>query len=159
MKKAALLSQGLGIGLLLALSATTPTDAQQAPASAARAVTYLNQAWSQEDREWYYQFSQGSTTISYDFYLNMEVAGSQELFRSDANSERYGLIPQAPNPRLQSGWVAGRPRQDSDSDAATEERRESGEFIGPNCAACHKGQLNYKGGASASMAASATRST
>ena len=78
-------------GIVLA----APASAQQAPASAAgQSVIYLNQAWSQEDREWYYHFSQGSAVLSYDIYLNLEVAGSQDLFRSDANSERYGLIPQ-----------------------------------------------------------------
>ena len=77
-----------------------PQCAQQAPPSAAsQPVIYLNQAWSQEDREWYYNFSQGSAVISYDIFLNLEVAGSQDLFRSDANSERYGLVPQAANPR------------------------------------------------------------
>jgi hypothetical protein len=65
-------------------------------------VIYLDQGWSQEDREWYYNFSQGSSAISYDIFLNLEVAGSQELFRSDANTERYGLVPslrtRAPTP-------------------------------------------------------------
>src|SRR5580704_18451736 len=60
-------------------------------------VIYLNQAWSQDDREWYYHFSQGSAVLSYDIFLNLEVANSQELFRSDANSIRYGLIPEGPN--------------------------------------------------------------
>ena len=31
--------------------------------------------------------------MSYDVFLNLEVANRQELFRSDANSERYGLHP------------------------------------------------------------------
>src|SRR6516164_4368662 len=60
-------------------------------------VIYLNQAWSQEDREWYYNFAQGANVLSYDIFLNLEVADGQELFRSDANSERYGLIPQPPS--------------------------------------------------------------
>ena len=60
-------------------------------------IIYLNQAWSQEDREWYYHFSQGSAVLAYDIYLNLEVAGSQDLFRSDANSVRYGLIPDPAN--------------------------------------------------------------
>ena len=74
-----------GIGSWLALSAFASASAQQAPADP---VIYLNQAWSQADRERYYQISQGSTMLSYDIFLNLEVAGSQELFRSDANSER-----------------------------------------------------------------------
>ena len=50
------------------------------PASAAaqtasdQSVIYLNQAWSQDDREWYYHFSQGSAVLSYDIFLNLEVA-------------------------------------------------------------------------------------
>src|SRR5271165_6917193 len=59
---------------------------EPAPQSSDDSVTYLDQAWPQADREWYYQMSQGSTVISYDIFLNLEVAGSQELFRSDANS-------------------------------------------------------------------------
>ena len=57
-------------------------------------VIFLDQAWSQADRDTYYWISQGSQIMSYDIFLNLEVAGGQELFRSDANSERYGLIPQ-----------------------------------------------------------------
>jgi len=52
--------------------------------SADNSVIYLNQAWSQDDREWYYNFSQGSAVLSYDIFLNLEIAGGQDLFRSDA---------------------------------------------------------------------------
>ena len=82
---------GAFIALTAAVSAQTadPKDG----------VIYLDQGWSQADRETYYQIAQGSEAFAYDIYLNLEVAGSQELFRSDANSERYGLIPQAANPQ------------------------------------------------------------
>lgn len=86
MKKAI---QKLSFGSLLALSAAVPTSAQQATAPA-EPVIYLNQAWSQADREMYYQISQSSSVLDYDIFLNLELANSQELFRSDANSERYG---------------------------------------------------------------------
>ena len=76
------------MGLVCALAAAQPSH---------DAVIYLDQAWSQGDREWYYNFSQGSSVLSYDIFLNLELADSQELFRSDANSERYGLIPQPAN--------------------------------------------------------------
>src|SRR5262245_29762543 len=78
----------------LALTLTLTTAARLSPAAAQTNddVIYLNQAWSQDDREWYYHFSQGSAILSYDIFLNLEVAGGQELFRSNANSERYGLI-------------------------------------------------------------------
>jgi hypothetical protein len=79
----------------LGIFSPKPATAQ----SADDKVIYLDQAWSQTDREMFYQTPQGSSISSYDIFLNLEVAGSQELFRSDANSERYGLIPQAANPR------------------------------------------------------------
>src|SRR5215831_954846 len=72
------------------LSIRTPAAAQ----SSNNSVIYLNQAWSQDDRDWYYHFSQGSAVLSYDIFLSLEVADGQELFRSDANSQRYGLIPE-----------------------------------------------------------------
>jgi hypothetical protein len=72
----------LGLGSLLA----APAIAQQAPSSAGtQPVTYLNQAWSQDDREWYYHFSQGSAVIAYDIFLNLEVANGQPAVRSDCN--------------------------------------------------------------------------
>src|SRR5262245_62704372 len=82
------------IVVLLALTLSLATAARLSPATAQTSnnVIYLNQAWSQDDREWYYHFSQGSAVLSYDIFLNLEVAGGQELFRSNANSERYGLI-------------------------------------------------------------------
>src|SRR5262249_15343460 len=84
----------LGVGSLLA----APAIAQQPPSPAGtQPVIYLDQAWSQGDREWYYNFSQGSAVIAYDIFLNLEVPGGQDLFRSDGNLVRYGLIPTAAN--------------------------------------------------------------
>jgi hypothetical protein len=76
-----------GEAALLALSAAVAMSAQQAgtPQASSDPVIYLNQAWSQDDREWYYHFSQGSAFLSYDIYLNLELAGSQDLLRSGAS--------------------------------------------------------------------------
>ena len=112
------------------VSAQTPGDA----------VIYLDQGWSQADRELYYQIPQGSVIASYDIFTNMEVAGSQELFRSDANSARFGLIPQAANPRTNpDGFPVGVAKN------VVTEGRWKGVTVGPNCALCHTAQLMYKG--------------
>ena len=63
-----------------------------------RLVILLDQAWSKEDREWYYNFSQGSAVISYDLFLNIEAADSQDLFRNGLSGPRYGLVPQPVSP-------------------------------------------------------------
>jgi hypothetical protein len=87
---------------VLALSLFSGCVLAQRPSPAAAQtsdnVIYLNQAWSQDDREWYYHFSQGSAApLSYEIFLNLEAAGSQQLFRSDSNIVRYGLIPEPAN--------------------------------------------------------------
>jgi hypothetical protein len=105
-------------------------------------VTYLNQAWSQDDREWYYHFSQGSAIIPYDIFLNLEIADGQELFRSDANSARYGLVPDAPNWINPDGLPIGISKT---TVAAPIKGWPAGDYVGLTCAACHEGQLDYKG--------------
>ncbi len=103
-------------------------------------VIFLDQGWSQADRELFYQTPQGSSIASYDIFMNLEVAGSQELFRSDANSARFGLIPQAANPRTNpDGFPVGVTKN------VVTEGRWKGETVGPNCAVCHTAQLMYKG--------------
>jgi len=122
---------------LFVFSVAAPASAQQAPADP---VVFLNQAWSQADRETYYQIPQGARMLPYDIFVNLEVSGSQELFRSDANSERLGLIPQPVNPQTNpDGFPVGLAR------TVFTEGRWKGDFVGPTCAACHEAQLNYKG--------------
>src|SRR5262245_28266561 len=131
--------------LSLALTLTLATAAGLSPATAQTSdnVIYLNQAWSQDDREWYYHFSQGSAILSYDIFLNLEVAGGQELFRSNANSERYGLITE---PQRSKYNPDGLPIGITKSTLATAVGDwPAGDYVGPTCALCHQTQLNYKG--------------
>jgi hypothetical protein len=103
-------------------------------------VVYLDQAWSRADREIFYQISQGSEVIGYDIFLNLEVADSEALFRSDTNSERYGLIPQGANLRANPDALAI-----GLSKTVVTKGRWKGEYVGLTCAACHTAQLTYKG--------------
>jgi hypothetical protein len=103
-------------------------------------VVYLDQGWSKEVREGYYHISQGSTVFPYDIFLNLEVAGGQELFRSNANSERYGFTPDPADPQTNpDGLPVGL------SKTVTAEGPWKGEDVGLTCAACHNTQLYYKG--------------
>ncbi len=127
-----LLSLASAVGLLVRNSA--------AAQSAGEPIIYLDQAWSQADRETYYQIPQGSQVIAYDIFLNLEVASSEELFRSDANSDRYGLIPQAANSRTNpDGLPIGLTK------TVFTEGHWKGETVGLTCAACHNSQLYYQG--------------
>ncbi len=103
-------------------------------------VIYLDQAWSQADRDFYYNTSQGSAVMDYAVFVNLELADSQDLFRSDRNSDRYGMITQPANPRTNpDGLPVGLAKW------VVTDSRWKGEYIGLTCAACHNAQLNYKG--------------
>lgn len=135
---AALLASSWSAASMFGLCLAEPAAAQ----SPSGPTIYLNQAWSQDDREWYYHFSQGSAVLSYDIFLNLEVANGQELFRSDANSVRYGLIPEPPNGMNPDGLPIGI----SKTTVATRVGAwPAGEYAGPTCAACHEDELHYKG--------------
>jgi hypothetical protein len=123
--------------------AQIPSQPATPPAqSSGNGVIYLNQAWSQEDREWYYHFSQGSAVLSYDIFLNLEAADSQDLFRSRLNSPRYGFVLEAASPDNPDGLPIGI----SKTTVATPIKGwPAGDYAGLTCAACHEGQLNYKG--------------
>ena len=132
--------QKLSIASLLALSVVAPAGAQQTPT--ADPVILLDQAWSKEDREWYYNFSQGSAVIAYDLFLNVEAADSQDLFRNGLNGPRYGFVPQPPSPSNPDGLPIGI----SKTNVAKEiSGWPAGDYAGMTCAACHEGHLKYKG--------------
>lgn len=118
----------------MAFARTRPAQASE------EKVVSLNQAWSEGDRQWFYQTSQGSTVLSWDVYRNLETATGQDLFRSEANAVRYGLIPQRENAKYNpDGLPIGVTK------TVVSEGRFKGEWVGLTCAACHTSMLSYKG--------------
>jgi hypothetical protein len=103
-------------------------------------VVFLDQGWSDEDRLRYYYTSQGSAAVPYDIFLNLETANGRGLFRTDENVAGYGLVPQPADPKYNpDGLAIG-----LDKTVMTEGPWK-GEWVGLGCAACHNGQLEYKG--------------
>lgn len=131
-------SLGISISCVYAFRLSPPKPA--AVSSSTDSVIYLDQGWSQADRDTFYWITQGTVMMSYDIYQNLELAGSQELFRSDANMERYGLISSPPNPQ---GNPDGLPIGIAKDE--TTEGRWKGVNVGINCAACHDSELHYQG--------------
>ena len=78
--------------------------------------------------------------MPYDVFLNLEVPDSRDLFRSDANLERFGLMPAPRDPQWNpDGLPVGVTKE------LIAEGRWKGAYAGMNCAACHTGQLSYQG--------------
>jgi len=91
---------------------------------------YLEQNWTEEERQYFYFANQGSSLLPYDFFLHLEQADNKELFRSNENILRYGLIAAPKSKANPDGLPIGFARN---KDA-----------VGPTCAACHTQQINYQ---------------
>lgn len=98
---------------------------------------YLDQGWSNADRQWFYTTTQGSQLIPYDWFLAVERTDSEEAFRSAANINRYGYLTNVASSYYNpDGLPVGMTRHEDDSGEA---------WVGFTCAACHTGQIDYKG--------------
>lgn len=101
----------------------------------ALSVVHPEQNWSAADSLWFYNTTQGSTLLPYDVFLHLETADSPALFRSDDHMNRLRYLPQKAsfsNPDgLPLGWV--------------KDEHQGKAYIGLTCAACHTGQINYRG--------------
>ena len=71
---------------------------------------YIEQGWTAANSLWFYNTSQGSALLPYDFFMVLKRADSNEPFRSDKNFDRYRYLPQK-NDLLQSRRLAGRLRE------------------------------------------------
>jgi hypothetical protein len=98
-------------------------------------VKYLDQGWKENESLWFYTTSQGSDLLPYDFFLTLESAGSDKPFGSLDNIQRWRYLPQEPSVRNPDGLPVG----------FVKDAYKGREYIGFSCAACHTGQVNYKG--------------
>ena len=98
-------------------------------------VEYLDQGWEADDSLWFYNVTQGSDLLPYDFFIALEQEGSQKLFRSPENMNGFRYLPQKPtrsNPdALPVGMVA--------------DTYDGKKYMGFTCAACHTSQVNHNG--------------
>ena len=93
-------------------------------------IVYLDQNWTDEDREYFYFTDQGSRLIPYDFFLSLEHPDRIQLLSNPENMLRYGFLATKPSENNPDGLPIGLTRN-KDS-------------MGPTCAACHTQQIKYK---------------
>jgi cytochrome c5 len=96
---------------------------------------YLDQGWDAAETLWFYNTTQGSALLPYDLFIALEDADSQALFRRTANIDKYRYLPQKPTFFNPDGLPVGFVKDEYQGD----------DYIGYTCAACHTGQVNYKG--------------
>lgn len=119
-------------------------DQQSLPKPCPRTDHQLDE-WSPEQRERYYQTSQGSLVLPYKWFRALEWRTSNELFASPAIQARYGLLPDNDpkynKDQMPVGLVKNILRDEYVDNLGDGEK----EWASISCAACHTGQLTYKG--------------
>ena len=91
--------------------------------------TFLEQNWSDDDRQWFYTTPQGSKLIPYAWVMALERADSNA--RWVQNLERFGFLPNRVSRVNPDGLPVGLVRDD--------------DHLGLTCAACHTNQVTYRG--------------
>jgi hypothetical protein len=99
--------------------------------------TFLNQNWSEADRQWFYTTSQGSQMMPYSWFQALEEAGNQRQFIADGLT-RFGYLPNPARPDNPDpdGLPVGFVKDTTFGGRA---------YVGMTCAACHTNQITYEG--------------
>ncbi len=140
--------------------------AAQAPSGQSPNVTdpnpvYLEQGWSDAERQDYYHLTQGSQLLPYDWFLALEQIDNERLFSENAHLRAMGYLPQAAPSRynpdaLPVGFALDdNPRTAQMSyamkkaflgtDYQIEHYPSTNKWFGFTCAACHTSEIRYAG--------------
>lgn len=104
----------------------------------AQAVAYLPQNWNDQQRSAFYFTPQGSLLMPYKWLVALEQSDDDDRFIDQENIQRFGyLVDQQAYP-------------DANPDAlpigfAKEPMANGEDWVGMTCAACHTGELSYRG--------------
>lgn len=94
-------------------------------------LVYLDQGWSVPETLWYYFADQGSVLLPYEVMVHLEQPESEKLIIDPEHLARYRFLAQHPTPNNPDGLPVGFSRH--------------GDQAGLTCAACHTGQITYRG--------------
>ncbi len=135
-------AQGPGQGQPVA---TAPVDAESQ-----KLLTELDQRWTPDNRQVWYETSQGSRLIPLSWLLALEDADGKPLL-TDENVKRWGYLPHVnrqgrplpigftedvtPDAQLPKPLITWRAQPKPDDRI----------WVGMNCAACHTAQMTYQG--------------
>jgi processive rubber oxygenase RoxA-like protein len=93
-------------------------------------LIYLEQNWSEADREWFYFVDQGSRLLPSRIFMNLEQADNQELFSDSFNLLGLGFLPAKKSKANPDGLPVGFSNNNG--------------YVGLTCAACHTQQIKYQ---------------
>ncbi len=147
-------------GLLLFAVGWVDIYAQAPPKAPIPDTIYLDQGWTDKEREEFYFSPQGSQLIPYEWFLELETKAGHTRFRDNSNLDRLRFVTRAPsddwNPDgLPVGFV-----QDTDIDPTQTSSKiaylerafgtkakvdDQNRWLGLTCAACHTSRIEHNG--------------
>jgi hypothetical protein len=98
-------------------------------------VKNLDQGWSEDQQRSFWFTSQGSQLLPLKWFLALAQEKSPELFSSRPHLRRLGFLVEEPGDKNEAGLPVG----------FAVDARTATAYVGFTCAACHTGQLRYKG--------------
>lgn len=101
--------------------------------------------WNADRRERYYQTSQGSLVMPYAWFRALEWRTSTEMFASPQVQTRYGLLPDNDPTYNRDQMPVGLVKHIVPDQYVNNLGEGEKEWASISCAACHTGQLIYKG--------------
>jgi hypothetical protein len=110
------------------------------PPQTAEKVVYLDQGWSETQRQSFYFRPQGTSLLPMSWLLALEQPESRDLLSDHTYLNRLGFITDD----IHSGDAANAHALPVGF-ASFVDPESKVEYVGFGCAACHTGQLNYKG--------------
>ena len=97
----------------------------------ANRLVYLDQGWGPPETLWYYHADQGSMLLPRDVLVFLEQPDSQSRIVDPGNLSRFRFLNQHKTPNNPDALPVGFARHE--------------DHIGLTCAACHTGQIVYRG--------------
>src|SRR5918995_5302148 len=126
-------------------SSAAETGKASADKAYSAAATYLDQGWSVDTANWWYYDSQGTVFVPYEWFLALEQGEGQELFSAPGHMSRLGFFVDPPHPEYNpDGLPVGFAKRELALDRGIYGCW-TGNWVGFACAACHTGQVNYRG--------------
>lgn len=109
-------------------------------------VQFASQNWAPEQRAWFYHTPQGTELLPYKWFQALEqpklqLFGTVPRFADSTYLARFGFLPDPAGPQNPDGLPVGFAK-DTVVDPKT---GQAVEVVGLTCAACHTGQVEYRG--------------
>jgi len=105
-------------------------------ALASEPLVYLDQGWTPEQRQAFYETPQGSYLIPLKWFLALEQADDDELFARQDNIQKFNYLIDKESGKDVAGLPLG---------FAVEPVDNGDDWLGYTCAACHTNEIKYRG--------------